>query len=504
MTITSRLPLRSMLHNEEAMNKAPESASKATTSKSFATPSKKGKKRTGAKIMSSIKKKGGKLRRTLTPPRGIVVGCAKTPVRMKTPLTFSPKFRNAHDYQIKSCEMDPSPFQTEIPCQDSVLKSSKLCAVMDNYVDLCGVDFDFSTLMPFGGASPDINTLLLSGAENELPVNQALGQDKNRALNKINPILSELRETVGDIVVEGFFRAHAGEEIGRVEVVIFSSQSLRQFFCVYRGSSKLQDRPICGNRNKSKPEHNSEDTESEDVMDSDKRDDSDNMGDERSDLSDIIKTDVDETVLKAYNETNLEQSVFTLLNRLTGFKPFCDITVIGHSFGGAIATVAASKYASQRPAAMVRCHVFGSPQVGGFHFRSHVHSLPNLNLIRVERSTDPFVSLPVSETMQKSRGRSVTSNHVGHCLRINPSQMLPAFAPPEELRTVDVQLYRFDKFRPSSSFVTSSVNSVYNFSKLKIGNEIRSYVKDLSKSLNWPDTFKGQLSGKPISNGFLA
>ncbi len=78
----------------------------------------------------------------------------------------------------------------------------------------------------------------------------------------------------------------------------------------------------------------------------------------------------------------------------------------------------------------------------------------------------------------------------------------------EETRPVDVRHYRFDKYRPSASFVSSSVTQVRNLSKLKIGNEIRSYQKDLEKVLNlnlpWPDSFVGETSGKQVCNGFLA
>jgi len=497
MATPIRFPLRTKVDNESVIIKK---VSKSATNK-FETPSKKGQKRSGPKIMSSLKKKGGKLRRALTPPRGINVGCAKTPVRTKTPLplTFSPKFRNAHNYQIKTCEHDPTNFQVEVPTQEEILATAKICSVMDNYFKLGGVDFDFSSLMPFGGMSPDINTLLLGGNMN---TNKEGGKNENGTSTKVHPILSKLQDAVSDIVVEGFYREHAGDDIGRVEVVILSSESSRRIYVVYRGSSKLQDRPVHVTKNKSKADNTNDKGD-------DNRDDTNSVGDEneRSHISEIIKTDVNETVFKAYTDTNLEESIFTLLNRLIAFKPFNDVTIMGHSFGGAMATVAASKYASQRPASRVRCHVFGSPQIGGLSFRNEVHSLPNLSMVRIERSTDPFVSVPVSDSMPKGGGKEVDWTHVGHCLKINPSNLSP-FPTYDDTRSVDIKLYRFDKLRPTSRFVTSRVTSVCNFSKLKIGNEIRSYVKDLDKvtslKLTWPDTFAGQMSGKYVSTGYLA
>jgi len=164
-----------------------------------------------------------------------------------------------------------------------------------------------------------------------------------------------------------------------------------------------------------------------------------------------------------------------------------------------LATVAAYTYSKKKPAARIRCHVFGSPKLGGQSFRREIHSLPNLNIIRVERSTDPFIDLP------ELQGSEFV--HVGQCVRFDPS-LLSSLTTSDDTRPVDIQLYRFDKFRPSASFVSSSVNSVRNLSKFKIGNEIRSYQKDLEKVTNlnlpWPDSFAGEVSGKQIANGYLA
>jgi len=375
---------------------------------------------------------------------------------------------------MKSCEMDPDPFQVEIPAHSSLLASCKICSIMDDYVEVGGIDFDFSSLMPFGSNSPDVNVLLLGGQ-----------LERKEDEDKLNPFLVKLQDVASDVVVEGFFREHGDETVGRVECSIFSSESMRQFTVVYSGSSKLQDRPLHGpqktkgnskNRGEVKDEEN------------------------RTVSYEALHSDVNETVLKAYNDTNLEESIFTLLSRLTGFKPFFDVAFVGHSFGGTLATVAAYKYGKRKPASRIRCHLFGSPKLGGQSFRRDIHSLPNLNIVRVERSTDPFIDLP-----EYHQGNEFV--HLGHCLRFNPG-LLTSLTMSDETRPVDVQLYRFDKYRPSASFVSSSVTQVRNLSKLKIGNEIRSYQKDLEKVLNlnlpWPDSFVGEVSGKQVCNGFLA
>jgi len=454
-------------------------------SKILMTPSKK--KRSAPKLMSSIKKKGGRLRRALTPTKEMSVGCVKTPSRSNSSLqrlTFSPKFKNASQYQLKSCEMDPHPFQVEIPTHEDLLSSCKICSVFDNYVEIGGVDFDFASLMPFGSKCPDVNVLLMGGQP------ERLEKDASQGSEKLNPILASLREVAKDIVVEGFFREHGDEKVGRVEVCIFSSDSLRKCIVVYSGSSRLQDRPLQGSQKIKGVSKNQESGEEEKVTDSERM---------MTNSDDALNSDVNETVLKAYNDTNLEESLFSLLDRLISFKPFFDVTFTGHSFGGMLTSVSAYKYSKKKPAARIRCHVFGSPKLGGQSFRRDIHSLPNLNIIRVERSTDPFIDLP------EYQGSEFV--HVGQCVRFNPS-LLNSLTTSDETRPVDVQLYRFDKFRPSSSFMSSSVNSVRNLSKFKIGNEIRSYQKDLEKvsnlNLPWPDYFAGEVSGKQITNGYLA
>lgn len=549
---------------------------------------------TGAGIMSSIKKKGTKLLKksqALTPPRHINVGCktttplrriplsrAETPgqkldmlfasasedtstdengklkmrgSRMKNsrntsfaspsprqcPLTLSPKFKNANQYEIRSSEMDPTAFQVEIPSHESILVNCKLCATMDNYVELGGVDFDFSDLMPWGkkkvhtgqdngagsGAdhtntslmrpvaaartnSEDLHALLMgtgttgedvasTNTDNKLG-NQTIGTMNNCA-NGENPILANLHDAVKDIVVEGFFREYYEDPnredgLGRVEVCVFSSSELNQFFVVFRGSSDVQNRPVHGVQEKA-GKKSSKNFTTEKVADK-RWLSSSTIHSRKTELN--IERDINALIMNAYN-CGLEQQLFTLLNRLTNLRKFCDVTIIGHSFGGALATIAAHKYASLRPATRIRCNVFGSPRVGGDTFRNDIHTLPNLNIVRIERSSDPYISMPEGPEWK----------HVGHSLRINQSALVTSLATPAETRPVDFQLHRFDKHRPASNLVTASVNSVNNLRKLKIGNEIKSYQKDLDKvsSLNlpWIGSFVGfEVEGIP--HGYFA
>ena len=96
----------------------------------------------------------------------------------------------------------------------------------------------------------------------------------------------------------------------------------------------------------------------------------------------------------AYFSTSLEKTISFLLANLATRKPFFDVVMTGHSFGGAMATIASLRYAIENSQMRVICHTFGSPRVGGEEWRQLVHSVPNLRLYRVEKANDPFVTLP--------------------------------------------------------------------------------------------------------------
>ncbi len=519
-------------------------------------------------IMSSLKKKGGKLIRTLTPPRHLQVGiqtplaqqhqqqkrrqkdhdaaCSKiteslslspsthtssmmtaTMTMSQQKLTLSPKFQNANQYSIRSSEIDPSPFQLDIPSHESVLTHCKICCLMENYFDIGGFDFDFSSLMPWGGnkrnTSPELD--LLSGYANDPSFfnKDASRIKRNDDNDKINQVLAHLHEIVDDIVVEGFFREYYDDEnresgLGRVEVCVLSSNKLRRFIVCYRCSSDVQDRPLYGPQFKKKVPK-PKDTSSSRIISQqgeeskdDEKDSNNNDSNHQQNQQRLAQADVNEVFLKAFNITKLQENIITLLNRLTSLKPFNDVVCTGHSFSGALATLASQSFASNRPATRVYCHVFGSPIVGGGLFRNEVHSLPNLNLIRIERSTDPFVHLPENNTTNHNHHHHNSQNnntsdsekkntsltdwvHAGHCLRLMPTSSFTVTD--ESKRPVDVRLYRFDKFRPSSNFMKASLLSVNNLKKLKIGNEIKSYRKDLEKikslKLSWVDAYYGEV-----------
>lgn len=76
--------------------------------------------------------------------------------------------------------------------------------------------------------------------------------------------------------------------------------------------------------------------------------------------------------------------------------PFIDtIHVMGHSLGGAIATIAAGIYGMRFPGKRILCHTVGSPRVGnlGFvkWFQKNVHES-----MRITNDEDPVTRFPIS------------------------------------------------------------------------------------------------------------
>ncbi len=507
------------------------------------TPSRQPSKVVG--IMSSLKKKGGKIVRNLTPPRHLHIGI-QTPSRQRQSnllrlkknnlgesvennqnqydspraLTLSSRFDKASEYTIRSSEIDPSPFQLDIPSHESVLAHCKICCILENYFEIGGLDFDFCSLMPWVGGT--------NNAKQDGPYERSNQRPTNREEDdKSKKVLANLQGIVDDIIVEGFFRdfyvdENAENGLARIESCVFSSSKLRRFIVCYRCSSDLQDRPLQGIQHKktlSKAEPGSSASLHQSATGPGATGPADDLlnnceHSRRKKQENLVLTDVNESFLKVFQNEKLQGNLSTLLCRLASLKPFYDIAMTGHSFSGGIATLSSYSYALNHPATRVYCHVFGSPIVGGSYFRDQVHSLPNLNLIRVERSTDPFVNLPeVSANNKCKTNDTVAYNnkaddwiHAGHCLRLTPTCSIAISD--EAKRPVDLKLYRFDKLRPTSNFMKASLISVSNLKKLKIGNEINSYKKDLEKidrlKIDWVHHFEGMAEKVLSSNGVFA
>jgi hypothetical protein len=238
-------------------------------------------------------------------------------------------------YQIRSSELDPSPFQVDIPPFEELLAHAKICLVIDNYTEVGGKHFDFTTLMPW------------KAKDRHMSHSDEDSRDESFIATPSpfdSPIYLALKDSIHDIVVEGFFREYFEDKtsesgLGRIEAVVFSSENRRQFIVSYRGSSDVQCRPVHANSSK------------------------------------IIENYSLQQSFKILND-----HVYSLLYRLSILKPFCDVIMVGHSFGAVLSILSGELIAREKPMLRISCHVYGSPRVGDDKFRRAAHSLPNLKV----------------------------------------------------------------------------------------------------------------------------
>ena len=294
------------------------------------------------------------------------------------------------EYVLRTSEHDPSPFQVQLPSRDETLVVARICHVMDTYMELAGnVDFDFNDLI---NAHLVVDNGSGSGSGSGSGNGNATIPDANNTTNGRDVVLAALKSIVPDVRVEGFFREYySPDEVGgnaqRIEACIFHSPLLRQMWVCYRGGTAAQSRPIgvAAAEEHPVPFH--------------------------------VKhpgATVQPTFRAAYLAGDLEEQVFGVLNRLAAMHPFSDVVMTGTSFGAAVATLGATRYATLCPQIRVSATVFGSPKVGGTEFADMVHSLPNLRIMRielVEAGRDVYACLP-----EGGRWR-----HAGHSIRIAPS-----------------------------------------------------------------------------------
>mmetsp|Transcript_45579 Transcript_45579/g.84474 ORF Transcript_45579/g.84474 Transcript_45579/m.84474 type:complete len:1077 (-) Transcript_45579:158-3388(-) len=472
----------------------------------------------------------------------------------------APAFASACSYEassvvpaMRSSETDPVPHQTEIVPADVFLVHARTCAVMDSY-RVVDQNFDFGTLVGRSrmGLEGFVDRPVVMGSshgssgsgsgsndddeEDRSDVMAANGAVSGGVLVEAahRPIVSSVLGTADDMVVEGFFHelGGAGENreknnsdhgpsdkkkteddtgIGRdkaaddrVEASVFYTNRRRQFVVTWRGTSADQAKPVRNrhvkawkdkweNRTKGKGAFNLMSPDGEDCT-------------------------VFPPYLDAYLDSGLEDRVFRLLDDLSGRQHFCDVVMTGHSFGAALAVLAAVRYASARPMMRVLCHVFGCPKVGDGPFRHWVNSLPNLRVLRVEYGGDPWVHSP--------EGGPWT--HVGHTLAVDAGAVASAAKGSSSGdgktdrtsssrgglhgsnsnggvsdKSLPVRAYKFDKHRPGGEGSDGAGWLHHGSGKEKAkDHDLRAYVGALetisSMGLYWPSEYVGEDVGKGV------
>ena len=324
---------------------------------------------------------------------------------------------------FRTSELDPSPHQVEIPSSQELWEHSLLCSLLESYRD----NFDFNTLK---GIPCQALKAFVSLNSQYIP---GLTPDHK-------PVIRAFLECAEDIEVEGCFTHE------RSQVCIFSRRQRNYFIVVYNGTPKQQLKPV---RSKCSPV-NLDDTEN--------------------------PVSVYPPFREAYFP--LEKQAYGLLDTLVEKNPFCDVVFTGHSFGGALATIAAARFANARPMLRFSCHTFGSPKVGTGNFRQMVNALPNLKVMRVEYGSDPNSKVPADAGPFKWE-------HVGHTLAIHVGGGKLPLRP--------VTAYRFDNKKCTSV-------SLVNIRKQE--NDIQAYVRAIEPfaigKLPWASLYEGEDFGEGV------
>lgn len=176
----------------------------------------------------------------------------------------------------------------------------------------------------------------------------------------------------------------------------------------------------------------------------------------------------------AYFSTSLEKALSFLLANLAARKPFFDVVMTGHSFGGAMATIASLRYAMGNSQMRVICHTFGSPRIGGEEWRQLVHSIPNLRIYRVEKAHDSFVTMPTGNEWV----------HCGHSIQILG----------EEETSVQFEAHRFDRAAPNASL---------SHTLQKVATEPVRVLRSASKVVSMPIQGTSNNNGKDAIEAYV-
>ncbi|KAL3918074.1 MAG: hypothetical protein SGILL_004413 [Bacillariaceae sp.] len=277
------------------------------------------------------------------------------------------------DEAVRTSEYEPSPFQMELPSLPEVVEVARLNDFVENYRRM---DQNFDLEQFVGYSSLDLQ---------EVKIKEHI------------PIAQSLIECGDGLTVQGFLSEGKSSD-DRLEAVVFEGQ--RYFTVVFRGTTEQQTKILGSSKTKRK----------------------------------AVPLEADQEDVEVYigfkeEYTKLEQKCFKLIDKLSEQNPFCDVVFSGYSFGAAMATLAASRYAMARPMMRVGCFTLASPKVGFSMYRHVVNSLPNLKVVRLELGQDA-----------KCQGPTVGGWHVGHTIVRSGSIGNPAAQKTQKA----VLAYKFD------------------------------------------------------------
>jgi len=253
---------------------------------------------------------------------------------------------------------------------------------------------------------------------------------RQNPIEQHRPIVQDFSKCGDDIVLQGFV-AKGPTADDRVEMAIFEGQ--RQFVVLFRGTTDQQCKPAVSMKPKKGWNKNASlslDLENETV-------------------------EVFAAVKEEYSK--LEKDCFEMLDEFSEQNPFCDVLFTGHSFGAAIATLGAVRYANARPMMRVSCLAIASPKVGFSAFKQLVNSSSNLRMMRLQFAQDGKCKVP-----------NLGGSHVGHTIVLNSSFS----STNHPIKTCNpVLAYKFDTppkklFKTTHPDLSSYVNALEEISRL--------------------------------------
>jgi hypothetical protein len=153
----------------------------------------------------------------------------------------------------------------------------------------------------------------------------------------------------------------------------------------------------------------------------------------------------------------LEAECFALLDTLPEENPFCDVVFSGHSFGAAMATIAAFRYSNARPTSRVSCLTLASPKVGFSIFRNMVNLQPNLKVMRLEFGQDGKCQLP-----------GTGGSHVGHTLVLHGSLGHNLLKMTQPVLAYKFEVPKHKKFKTTHPDLRSYVTALEELARLNL------------------------------------
>lgn len=303
---------------------------------------------------------------------------------------------------VRTSEYEPSPFQLEIPSLPEVVEIARLNDFVENYRRM---DQNFD-LGQFIGC-------------HRLELQQV-------KIKEHIPIAQSLLECGDGLSVQGI-STKGGSADDRLEAVVFEGQ--RYFIVVFRGTTEQQTKILGSSKSKRRASPLNPEQENVEVY-----------GGFKDEYS------------------KLEKDCFDLVDKLSEQNPFCDVVFSGYSFGAAMATLAATRYATARPMMRVGCFTLASPKVGFSLFRHVVNSLSNLKVVRLELGQDA-----------KCQGPTAGGWHVGHSLVLSASFCQH----PQLQQHKPVLAYKFDtpkhkKFKTTHPDLRNYVTTLEEMARLNV------------------------------------